>query len=83
MSNTKYKMDRHTFKFNSNTGETSIDGFQILSVTDLKIERHEREKVATITLKFDAKVEIEGALILKQYVHSDEQLKEILNPPQK
>lgn len=53
------------FVFNSSKGIITINGSKpIASVTDLKIERKEGEPYATVTLKFDSNVIVNGKLNL-------------------
>lgn len=53
------------FVFNSSKGIITINGSKpIKSVTDLKIERKEEEPYATVTLKFDSNVIVNGKLNL-------------------
>lgn len=57
-----------TFKFNTDSGEISIDGNKINAVTELKIEAKGDEDFSTVTIKFDSNAEIEGStLILPRY----------------
>ncbi|MDJ8951038.1 hypothetical protein PTL64_14680 [Clostridium perfringens] len=53
------------FVFDSSKGIITINGSKpIASVTDLKIERKEGKPYATVTLKFDSNVIVNGKLNL-------------------
>ena len=52
------------FKFNSNYGTVTIDGNEIDFVRGIKINRNGEEDYTTVTLIFDAEVEVEGDAIL-------------------
>ncbi|CAI3534832.1 conserved hypothetical protein [Clostridium neonatale] len=52
------------FKFDSNLGLITIDGKRMDTVKEIKIETKASEGFSTVTLKFDANVEVEGDLLI-------------------
>ncbi|MBP8312561.1 hypothetical protein J4G49_07645 [Clostridium neonatale] len=52
------------FKFDSNLGLITIDGKRMNTVKEIKIETKASEGFSTVTLKFDANVEVEGDLLI-------------------
>lgn len=59
-----YCMNIPKFKFDSNLGLITIDGKRMDTVKEIKIETKASENFSTVTLKFDANVEVEGDLLI-------------------
>lgn len=55
------------FEYDSHKGIVKINGSEpIVSITDINIERKEGERYATVSLKMDADVVVEGTLLNTQ-----------------
>ncbi|WP_338631502.1 hypothetical protein [Clostridium baratii] len=51
------------FEYDSHKGIVKINGSEVRSITDLKIEKEEDERYPTVTLKLESDVVVEGTLL--------------------
>lgn len=68
------------FKFNSNSGVITIDGKEIITVTDIKINCNAKDGYAKVIITFDADVEVEGdTFMLPHYFRRTDTIAKIID----